>query len=619
MHSLLVDDKELQLVTLDFETFYGTGYSLTSLSTTDYVHDPRFKVQGVGIKVGDGNTTWFPARKVRKALRGISWSTSALTAHNTLFDGYILSAIYGHRPAFYTDTLSMARAALGHHSVLRLDTVGQALACGSKIQGELAKTKDVRVLSKEASDALGVYCCNDVDVCSKIFDKLYHHISDDELKLIDITLRMFCDPVLEIDEERVQREKDKIVAQRAWRIAKVNATAGELRSRDKFAKLIVEAGGRPPRKMSKATGQSTFAFSRTDEGFKSLLRSDNETVRNLAEAKIAVSSTGSEGKAQRFLDISKASKKLPVYLLYSGAHTHRWSGGNKMNMQNLERGSELRKSILAPPGYVVVVADSAQIEARVLAYLADETSLLDAFRTGRDIYSEFASFIYRRKIDRKRVELDSAGSPTYPEFAEGFVGKTCILGLGYGMGPDRLHDTLLLGVNGPEVDLPRAECQKAINHYRSTYYKIPMLWKQMDFLLLCMASGTEGTFKAITYGRHFIRLPSGLFLLYPNLHADELSNYSYSGRRGPTKIYGGLLTENAVQALARQIIAEQMLEIAKRYRIVMTTHDEIVYLAPESEAQEAFDFGLKVMATAPEWCKDLPLKAEGGWARNYSK
>lgn len=620
MRSVVLGGKEYDLVFLDFESHWDTGYSLSSLSTTDYVHDGRFKVHGVALKRGDGPAYWVSGEDVSGELRRIPWDKTFLVAHNTLFDGYILSQVYGHVPLRWGDTLSMARASLGHHHKPggSLDAVGQALGVGQKIQGALVKTKGLRELSDAEDRALGSYAINDVELCARIFEKLYDHIPDDELALIHLTLQMFCEPKLRVNRARAQREQNRILGQRAWRVAKVNATETELRSRTKFAELLLAAGGTVPKKISKDTGEVTYAFAKSDEGFKALLRSNNEAIRELAEAKLAVSSSGMEKRAARFVKVAKDLKKLPVYLKYSGAHTHRWSGGDKMNMQNLERGSELRKAICAPPGYVVVVADSAQIEARTLAWLADEQDLLAAFARGHDLYSEFASFIFKRPIDRRRT-VEREGKIVYPDFAEGFVGKTCILGLGYGMGPDRLHDTLLLGVNGPEVDLPRRECQKAINHYRQKYWRIPQFWEQMDFVIQCMDAGVAGSLKCLNYGKNHIRLPSGLFLQYPGLVANEVGQYSYQSRRGPTKLYGGLLTENITQALARQIIAEQMLKIAKRYRICLMTHDEIVFIAPRKEGKAAFQFALEVMSQEPDWCKGLPLKAEGGFAHNYSK
>lgn len=893
-----ISKKSYDIVTLDFETFYDTGYSLTSMSTTDYIQDKRFHAHGVSIKLGDRPARWFTDVGMHMAIRAIDWSKAALLCHNTLFDGFILHEHFDVHPAFYMDTLCMSRAALGHHMRLDLDTVGRALGIGGKIAGELIKTKGLARLTNSQAGALGPYANNDVERCHDIYTKLEPFIPVDELELIDLTLRMFCEPILRVDRKRVQAELDKQVATKAWSVGKTGVDPKLLRSRTQFAGLLQAAGARVPMKISKSTGQPTMALAATDEGFKELLRSDNVRVKELCEAKLAVSSSIGETRPKRFLTAVLKNRKLPVCLNYSGAHTHRWSGGNKMNMQNLERGGELRKSILAPVGNVLVVADSAQIEARIVAWLAGETQLVEAFRARRDIYSEFATLVYGRPIDRKR----KLPNGSFPDFDEGFVGKTCfaadtevltqrgwipilyvttsdlvwdgmewvthsgvrdqgpqtvetaygitatpdheiwmgdswrtwhevhtndsllnqalssatlpssngnhitkdgihtsdvhaekktsltdttscqeevrdvipvqrkpqvadaggstkqfcpttniapdclteyqpqyndakiqepllintmgymefestqpgfriterfsptssgwkggitelsnlteyeltkdinpgtfvllrevsiseinekskisnnvleiskqkthvydlvncgsrhrfvvrsnqgpliasncILGLGYGMGADRLHDTLMLGINGPEVDIPRKECQGIIDLYRSKYPCIPALWKHMGYILDCMAAGASGTFKCITYGRGFIQLPGGLFLHYPGLHKGADGNYNYQGRNGPTKIYGGLLTENVVQALARRIIAVQMLEVSRRYRVVLTTHDELVFVTPRRDGQSAFDWALKIMSRPPDWAKDLPLFAEGGFAVEYSK
>jgi DNA polymerase len=620
MNHLDIDGRKFDLVTLDFETFFAPKYTLRSMSTTDYIHDKRFKAHGVSVKFGEDEAQWYTDFQMRLVLRSIDWKNSAVLCHNTMFDGYILYEHFGVKNVgFWLDSLSMARAALGHHMRHDLDTVSKALGDDGKIEGELIKTSGIRELDAEQSAALGVYANNDVEKTYNVFKKLYDFIPDDELQLIDITLRMFCEPVLQVNRRRVKQEHTKHVTTKAWKVANVAATAKQLRSRIQFPKLLEAAGTLVPRKISKRTGQPTLALAKTDQGFKELLRHGSPAVKALCEAKLALSSTGGETRAQRFLTVTEKRRPLPVALNYSGAHTHRWSGGNKMNMQNLERGGELRQSILAPPGYVLVVADSAQIEARFVAWLADENDLLHAFRSDRDIYSEFASRIYGRTIDRKRKQIQANGQIIYPDFNEGFVGKTCILGLGYGMGPDRLRDTLLLGVNGPEIDMPRVECQKIIDLYRSKYWLIPELWKQMKFILECMAAGAAGTFKCIEYGKNFIKLPGGLFLQYPGLKLGDDGNYFYQSRTGPTKIYDGLLTENVVQALARRAVAEQMLVIAKKYRICLMTHDEIVLLARREDGKAAFEFAKQVMATTPKWAKGLPLKAEGGWSRNYSK
>lgn len=735
MKQFEIGGKTYPIVCLDFETFYAPKYSLTSTSMSDYVYDRRFKIHGASI-----DCVWHTDMAV---LKTIDWKHTALLCHNALFDGFILHEKFGIHPAFYLDTLPMARAALGHHLRLGLDVLSKLLGGKGKLEGELVKTKGITQLDPDQLAALGVYANNDVGETLFVFEKLYPFLPDDELKLIDMTLRMFCDPVLRVNRARAKRELDRQVVSKAWKVAQTSVTPKELRSRPVFRKLLESLGAPVPYKMSKTTGLLTLAFANTDEGFKQLLRHPDAAVRELCEARQAVASSIGETRAKRFLDVSKRSRSLPVALNYSGAHTHRWSGANKMNMQNLERGGELRRCIRAPVGYSVVVADSSQIEARFTAWLADEKKLLQGFKEGRDLYSEFASEIYKRtiiakvdkaerfvgktclakgtlvlcqqgwmpiedvqvddlvwdgeewvchqgvmcngwketqrlcgisltpdhlvwsgtqwveaqsvahdadtlsralavavenlpaekmsrtsvewKISKKRLEVfDILSSGPKNRFVvlsdKGpLIVHNCILGLGFGMGPDRLHDTLMLGTNGPEVDIPRRECQNIIDLYRTKYWGIPQLWKTMDHIAACMLSGTAGTFKCISYGKEFIKLPGGLFLRYSELRYGGDGKLSYTSRTGRTKMWGGILTENIVQALARRSVAENMLTIGAKYRVVLMTHDEVVFLAKKEDAEKAYQFALKVMGRTPVWAPGLPLAAEGGHAHEYSK
>ena len=611
-----VGGKKYQIVTLDFETYYDKDYTLAGkMNTSEYVRDDRFHAHGVGIKVGNGKTLWYTGKNIPLALREIDWSKSAMLAHNTAFDGFICSQVYDVKPAFYLDTLSMARAAHGHHMRHDLDTIAKAHGLAGKVKRDaLADTKGKQQLTDKEERALGAYCVDDVDDTYKIFWKLFDYIPDNELKLIDITLRMFCDPVLRIDIPRVQQELEKEVGGKAAALLRSGASVEDLMSNEKFAELLRRAGANPPMKISPSTGKPTYAFAKSDLEFQKLLQHSNKQVVALAEARLKVKSTIGETRAARFLEAGKNGMRLPILLNYSGTHTHRWSGGNKMNLQNLKRGGELRRSILAPEGHVIVVADSAQIEARVLAWLAQQMDIVNAFANKDDVYKLMASAIYGIPVEQ--VTNDQR-----------FIGKICVLGLGYGMGPNKLQQTLKQGTMGPPVDISLEECRRIVNVYRSRNYKIKNLWKIMDGIIASMLTGTSGEFGPLTYGKGYIQLPNGLFLQYYGLHGEAEVHHddlvvheaTYLTRQGRSKIYGGLLTENVVQALARCIIAEQMLEISKKYRIVTMTHDEIVVVCPKKDADKCLADMLKVMSTAPEWAEGLPLAAEGGWDINYSK
>lgn len=614
---LEVNGVTYDLVTLDFETFYGKDYTLSGkINTSEYVRDDRFHVHGVAIKKGNGKTLWYTGRNIALALKEIDWSKTAMVGHNTAFDGFITSEVYGHKPAFYVDTLSMSRATRGHATQHDLDTVAKAFGHGGKVKRDaLANTKDKVQLTKDEEAKLGGYAVDDVDDTYRIFWDMYPHVPDDELRLIDITMRMFCDPVLEIDIPRVKAELENELGAKAAALLRSGAQVDDLMSNDKFARLLQAAGAQLPQKISPSTGKLTYAFAKSDLAFQELMKNGNDKVRALCEARLKVKSTIGETRANRFLEAGRDGMKLPILLNFSGAHTHRWSGGNKMNLQNLKRGGELRRSILAPKGHVVVVADSSQIEARVLAWLSQQMDIVNAFATKQDVYKLMASVIYNVPVED--VTKDQR-----------FIGKICVLGLGYGMGPQKLQQTLKQGTMGPPVDISEDECRRIVGIYRQKNWKIKAFWKKMDQMITNMTLGIESKEGPIEAGKGFLRLPNGMFLQYFGLHGtaeitrDDLvmTETTYLTRTGRTKLYGGLLTENVVQALSRIIIAEQMLKIHDAgYRIVTMTHDEIVIIAKKKDAKKALDFMIKTMSTPPDWAPGLPLAAEGDFDDCYSK
>lgn len=611
-----INGSAYKIITLDFETYYDKTYTLSGrMNMSEYIRDDRFHAHGVSIKIKNGDALWYTGKNIALALREIDWTNSAMLAHNTSFDGFICSQVYGVKPAMYLDTLSMARAAHSHHMRHDLDTIAKAHGFAGKTKrNALDDTKGKQKLTDKEERALGAYSIDDANDTYKIFWKLYSQIPDDELRLIDITVKMFCDPVLRVDIQRVQAEIKAEISGKVGAVLRSGTTTNELMSNIKFAALLTREGISPPVKVSPSTGKLAYAFSKSDLGFQTLLQHPNKKVAALAEARVKVTSTMGETRAARFLEAGKDDMKLPVLLHYSGAHTHRWSGGNKMNLQNLKRGGQLRRSILAPVGHHIVVVDSAQIEARVLAWLAKQKDIVDAFANKSDVYKLMASVIYNVSKDGITPE-------------QRFVGKVCVLGLGYGMGPDRLQETLKQGVMGPPVNISIEECRRIVNVYRSRNYNIKLLWKDMDGVILSMLSGTAGQLGPISYNKGYIQLPSGLFLQYYGLHGeidvrrDELAvrEATYLTRMGRTKVYGALLTENVVQALAREIIAEQMLKISAKYRIVLMTHDEITVVCKADKSEKCLDFMLSTMRTAPSWAEGLPLDAEGSWAAYYSK
>ncbi len=603
------------LVAIDFETYYSKDYSLSlaKYNTSEYIRDEQFLIHGVGIQCY-GFEPYYVAghdeslREVQK----LDLHERPVVAHNTAFDGFILHEHADIHCGFYCDTLSMARAAIGHHSKHNLDVIAQLLGIGGKLEG-LEDTKGKRILSKAESAHLGVYCMNDVYLCMEIFKRLRQYIPDPEMRLIDITLRMFCDPRLMVDLELVQSEYELEQANKRAAVFQADTETEQLMSNDKFANLLRELGVEPPRKISLRTGKEAYAFAKTDPGFKELLVHENEAVRFVTEARVLVKSTINETRALRLFNAGRHGNFLPVLLNYAGAHTFRWSGGNKLNLQNLPRGGNLRLSILAPPGMLILVLDLSQIEARITVWLAGQMDIVAAFfaadaNTGPDVYKLMASRIFFKPVHNITDD-------------ERFIGKVCVLGLGFGMGWAKLRVTLAMGFMGAPVQVSEVEARRIVATYRRTNGYLVAFWERLNTMLELMATKRDLDVRIgpVRFMYHMIELPNGLALKYPGLRLED-SGVSYVSRYGRQSIWGGMLLENIVQALARCIIGENMLAVHdKGYYIASMSHDEIISLVPEADIENAYKVQEQIMTTPPAWAHDLPLQVKGGWDVRYSK
>ena len=406
-----------KLITVDFETFYSKDFSLSKMTTEAYVRSPEFEVIGVGVKVEDGPEQWFSGtmEETKAFLDQFDWANSHAIAHNMAFDGAILSWHFGIVPYRYIDTLSMARP-------VTQATVGGSLAKLAKkfCLGEKG-TEVINALGKRLADftpqdlaQYGEYCKNDVQLTYNLYHVLEQFSTPQEMFIIDLMIRMYTDPVLELDKELLTEHLEAVQAKKNKLLAKVEQIAGgpELMSNQQFAEVLKKLGVEPPTKISARTNKETYAFGKNDLAFKALLEHPDERVQAVVAARFGVKSTLEETRTASFIGISERGA-LPIMLNYYGAHTGRASGGDKINLQNLPRGGALRAAIRAPEGHALVASDSSQIEARVVAWLAGEDNLVAAFAEGRDIYSEFATSVYGKTV-------------TKADKVERFVGKTCV-------------------------------------------------------------------------------------------------------------------------------------------------------------------------------------------------
>ena len=603
----------MNIITVDFETAYGGDLGFAKQTTEEYIRDPRFEVIGVAVQVNDEEPVWFSgdAQELYQFLASFDWGNSLALAHNAVFDGSILNWKFGITPKGWLDTLSMGRALHGTNVGGSLKVLAEFYSLG--VKGEQV-AKYINYFRKDFDPHelvdYGSYCKNDVVLTWELFNAMSTDFPPIELRLIDLTIRMFTEPVLRLDKFVLNQHLALIKLTKAQALGAYDKDI--LMSNPKFAEVLTTFGVVPPMKISPANGKQTFAFSKTDEEFKALLEHPIPHVQGLVAARLGVKSTIEETRTERFLGIAERGA-LPVPLRYYAAHTGRWGGDDKVNLQNLPRGSELKNAIIAPDGYVLIDSDSSQIEARMLAWLAEQNDLVDAFEKGEDVYKITASVIYNKSI--ASITKD-----------ERFVGKTTILGAGYGMGAQKFQ--LLLKNFGTEVTLE--EAKRIIDTYRSTYPKIVSFWKSGGKALETILSnqtiefGREGILKV--EGNNGIRLPNGLYLRYPNLRfvqnsEDGKTEMVYDTKKGkatiPNRIYGGKATENICQALARIVIGEQMLMVAKKYKVVMTVHDAIACVAPEEEVERAQEYVELCMRIRPQWALDLPLNCESGYGKSY--
>lgn len=652
------------ILVVDFETRWdGREYTLSKLTTEQYIRDKRFKAFGLCYKTlnADEPITWVSHDDIQAWVDSVDWSRTAVLAHNAQFDVAILSWVYGAKPSFIFDSLSMARALRGVEVGNSLKILAEAYGLPAK-GNAVHSTSGLEDLPYEVEQELAEYCKHDVELCEGIFNNLMGEVDGGypikELKLIDMTLKMFCNPVLELDKEMLNEAIVDEKTKREALLAKIGVEETALASNDKFADVLLELGVSPPKKISKTTGKEAFAFAKNDALFQALLNSDNEDVALLCEARLAVKSTLERTRAQRFVDISERGT-LPVPLNYYGAHTGRWSAskGSGLNLQNLKRGSFLRKAIQAPNGFTLVVCDLSQIEPRVLAYLADYNSLLEIFASGKDAYSQFGAQMFG---------IPNLSKETHPELRQS--AKSALLGCGYGMGwasfsaqlltgflgaPPTQYDKAFakqLGVDSQYVsdfinwernlkmmeDIPRTcsddellvhclSAKKIIDIYRDKAQPVVDLWGlSNDLIRHSLVEGNEYQYKCLTFSKESIRLPSGLSLRYPNLTgiADEKGRLQWhygADEKSIKKLYGGKIVENFVQAVARCVMTDGMLRIQKRYSCVLTVHDEVVALVPEDEAVEAEAWVLEQMVVEPSYMQGIPLDAETGCNKRYGE
>jgi DNA polymerase len=481
----------------------------------------------------------------------------------------------------------------------------------------------------------GEYCINDCTLTRQLFSllrlgwrgqfiaTLVEPFPTSELKLIDKTIRMFTEPVCHFDTGMLAEHYNGIIDEKDKLFVEVGQKVGftktqikqKLGSADAFAHLLKMRGVTPPMKISPTTGKKVYAFAKTDEKFTDLKNHHDPLVKKLVTARLKLKSAIEETRTKVMYDMSKRGK-IAAYYKYSGAdQTHRFSGGDGTNFQNLPRDGVIRDAICAPEGHSLLVVDSSNIEARVVDTLAQETEAIQVYRDndagiGPDIYCYMASKYFNKEIVKDRDKKERQ------------FGKTLKLACGFGMGWAKFQDTCRVMA---KIDISNDEAATAVGTYRTTHSNVKRLWYKAQDLFPDIQRGVEVPldYKGIVNtATNAFALPNGLMIKYPNLRQEDFENEWFydSGRVGITKLYGGKAIENVVQALARIIVMEQCMAVSRLHKDcpwVMTSHDEGVWVVPDKIIKQVMADALAIFRTPPKWWDDLPVNAEAGYATRY--
>jgi len=634
----------MNLLTIDFESFYDRAFSLSKITTEEYIRSPLFETIGVSVKVNDAPPEWFSGdfKDTKKFLQKFDIPNNAICVQNAHFDGAILNWIYGIKPARIIDTLSMANVLHGINQSVSLKNLAVIYNIGEKglaVHDALGKRR--LDFSPDDLTKYGEYCNNDVELTYTLARFMMPQFSKKELKLIDLTVRMFTEPALKLDKKLLEQALYDLGLRRRnlmhTLMKELGVTNEELlkkplMSNEKFAELLKANNVDSPRKISPTTNKETWAFAKTDEEFSMLEDHPNPTVQALYAARMGFKSTIAITRAEAFLGIAERGT-FPFPLKYSGASvTHRWSGFD-VNPQNLTRidpdnpkpSDSLRYAIHAPKGYKLVVADLSNIELRLGLWLAGQEDKLQLIRDGVDLYRDFAAEAYNipyDSIDKKDPKR--------------FVGKCSSLSLIYGTGAAKLENTIRIQSKGANT-VSSNESIALTKLYRTQYNKVVETWNEGSKILDALINKQSREFcnggvikigSAFTGAAKFLFndiglvKPNGMVLTYPDLKKSinketGKSEYTYEQRHGRDKVYGAKVFQRVTQSLARDIMAEIIVGISKMYHVVGTVHDEVLLLVLEAQAETALEELLTLMRTPPEWAPDLPLDGEGGIADSY--
>lgn len=646
-------------VVLDFESYYDSEYSLTKMSAWEYIKDSRFEPLGCGLfwvlKSGTKVKEYVVPEKLAvtfscmQARYGQELENLTVVIQNAKFDALILKETYGILPRFIIDVKHLD----AHQDSKRSHKLkDMALIYGVKEKGRTEDFKGLHwdTMTIEQRVAIATYCKNDCESEQGIFEQLLPRLSWPEMELwfANHSTRLWLDPKLVFNKSLAKQlyfemdaELEKIIERTGFSKSAISGNKSIVKL---FTSLLPEEDALP---MKQGKSELIPALAKNDDGCNYLLAHPDPRVANLMEARLAVKSWPNHLKRMLTMgSMSKAAGGLqPVPSNYYGAHTGRSSGGEKINLYNLGGSGragtanhpliqKMRGLLLADVGYMLALSDSAQIEARVLAWLAGCDKLVKGFAEKRDIYSEFATELFGVAV-RKPKESDALAVKKDLEIKRGF-GKETILASGFGMGPTKFHGRCLANKElRPMFDdgtYTFAFVDSLIQTYRREYKEVPNFWKTIEGLFRWVINNPDN---CVGYGKKEfgleknllefwndrgtvnLQLPSGRILYYPHAainKADKEIRYEHG------HLWGGTLTENVVQAISRDLLVIWIRQVEEAgIPVVHHVYDEIIGMVPAETAEEDLKRIEDIMCVAPDWADGLPLAAEGKTSVVYVK
>lgn len=650
----------MSFITLDFETSFSSGkgetkekFSLSDMTYEEYLRGDHFFVYGVGIKIDRNQTVWYNIldHDIEQVLNDLFTPDNEHTmlCHNTMFDAAILEWFYGLRAKTYYCTMMMSYGLWRYESAslaklaMRLWPNNKKKRKGKElaVADGLLKIEDY---TREIIDYVGKYCIQDCELTFDAFVDMYPAFPAEELEVIDDIIKMFVQRPLELDYKLVIEYATEINETRQAAFDKAGIDPKILASSDKFVAYLKEHHDITMKKVPSPTianpKNMKWPLAKNSVPFIKL-RAERPDLNHLWEGRIAATSNQERTRCQRFLshgDISQINPlgRIAIPLKYCGAGTTRFSGTNSINMQNLGRYSKLRNALRAPKGYKLGIADLGNIEGKMNAYHACDWDKLNAYANGIDFYNALASEVFGYEVDRKLK--DENDKKVFG--AEGALGKTGELGLGFGMGDKKFLTTCHEGPMGepPMLWVDEELALKTVQTWRGKNVPIVNSWRIADEMLAIMADPTTRPFHWNTVEIHHqgFRLPSGLFVQYPRLKYDKSVFKNDDGSDRWTWMYwngkywkdtwGGTVIENIVQAISRVVMTQAEIRIKQRMKhvekflLALQVHDELVFCFPEEVSEEASGVIQEELVRVPKWADDrLPLTCSFDLSEFYMK